>query len=373
MSLLPLPKYIPTLSVRPAEIRGLRELPQDAKARLLPHILLRPWTTAKSLDSALEKVFDTKCKSYIFDIDSTISLKREPGERPVFRELRQLKEARGGYQRWIDFNIKHGTFPVALIGSDPAENVAQIHNLSDAGIPFIIKLSLSENFKLFKNQMNLLRSTSDILNKNEVAVLLDCSQQSRDWAQKELIISNIIKAIRKVLNSPIIISSTTFPSSFEGVKHQSIYERTLFSKLSKNNSEIFYGDRGSARAFSDQGGGGAPLPRIDLPVENAWYFFRKRPKLELNDDGDDISTIESRRENRFDAYVKAAKSAKRSDWWDSTPNIWAHQMIEDTAAGNGAITSPAMSTSVRINMHLYTQAFYGEPEGNTGDEPWEEF
>ena len=48
--------YVPLLSVRPAEIRALKELPEKTKDRLLPFMFLRPWTTAQQLDNALVRI-----------------------------------------------------------------------------------------------------------------------------------------------------------------------------------------------------------------------------------------------------------------------------------------------------------------------------
>ena len=48
--------YIPTLAIRPSEMNGLEYLPGLSKDRVVPIILLAPWSSSRSLGKAMERV-----------------------------------------------------------------------------------------------------------------------------------------------------------------------------------------------------------------------------------------------------------------------------------------------------------------------------
>ncbi|WP_417495138.1 beta family protein [Maricaulis sp.] len=371
-------KYVPTLTLRPAEMRGLRELPQTSKNMIAPHILLRPWTTAQYLQSALNVIVDLKCSNIIIDFDENFSLAKSTGERPILGELRELFNEANGYEAWIKFTLENGFIPCVLAGSDSDQVQRQIEAFSAAKVFTFLRFSPQGGSGRQARQIAAIKAAAQIFDGDQLGVIIDFGQQAIGWDQESMLAFSATKLVLSLGPiSLIVISATTFPDSFEGRRHQTIFERTLFSKLAipGNDTRLVYGDRGSARAKRQASGGGAPLPRIDLPVENAWYFFRERPAVAVDPvTGNEVDVgISERKVARATAYRQASRRAMKSEHWGTAPKVWGTQMIQDTAAGQGAIGSPAYATAARINIHLFTQAHYGLPGGNTGDEPWQEF
>ncbi len=138
---------------------------------------------------------------------------------------------------------------------------------------------------------------------------------------------------------------------------QEIYERRFFNEVREQlpGSNLIYSDRGSARAERQNGGGGAPAPRVDLATVGQWGFFRE---IDVGD--------------RDQAYFDAATRAINSPYWDEDLHVWGTQMVQRTAAGDEtAIVSPARSTAARINIHLQQQLFYDDPNSKYDtDEDW---
>ena len=147
-------------------------------------------------------------------------------------------------------------------------------------------------------------------------------------------------------NAAIALLASSFPSDFKGRIEKEIHERILFNEVRKVHPDkpLIYSDRGSARFERQTGGGGKPAPRIDYPYANLWRFYR--------------SELEG-----FAGYMEQAGILIRTPGaFDRNLRVWGTQMIERTASGDQfAISSPARSTAVRINLHLQRQAFYDDP------------
>ena len=83
--------YLPVLSLRPAEMRGLEELPDATKDRILPLVALRPWMSAHLLERGLDRL-----KAAYPDRPLIVSVS-EPETiakiRPVHEELDQLRNS----------------------------------------------------------------------------------------------------------------------------------------------------------------------------------------------------------------------------------------------------------------------------------------
>lgn len=175
---------------------------------------------------------------------------------------------------------------------------------------------------------------------------VECSENRRKiWL--------LVAAVTGGLNSRVAISSTTFPSDFGSNVSQEIYERSFFNAVNAQAGNIIYSDRGSARAV-EQSGGGVPRPRIDLPTDARWHFFRSDCVREENEEDDEF------RGRRIEAYGQMADSAVGSADWDERLNIWGTQLIKITQLRSQfGITSPAKSTACRINIHLAKQSLYG--------------
>lgn len=347
--------YLPMLSLRPAEMRALEELPNRTKDLLLPIIHLRPWGAAHHLESALERIERT-----YGDRPVVIGMGyREPGRsrRPVHEALDELREIGGGYEKWCDFIEEHENFiPAVQLGSVGNERpqFECFHGL-DRGLVVIVE---QPGFGAIGP---LARRVADATAGGEdVCFVLDYLRVSRDHLQRAATTVGLIGTIlAEAPEAYVSVSASSFPDNFVNVPEQQIYERRLFDAVlqAADNDRIIYSDRGSARVERQQGGGGAPSPRIDYPLQRDWKFYRADTSV------------------GFRGYGEQARRLMADDGvWDANLRVWGTQMIERTAAGDSsAISNPARSTAARINIHLQVQSYYDDPASAADtDEEWED-
>jgi hypothetical protein len=334
-------KYVPILGVRPSEMQALEELPSYSKPVILPYVVLQPWTTAKEFPSTLVKVAtSTGGKSIIVDITDEVF---DGVRRPVHDVFDQLRDPANDYASWRKFIDQNESFTPTIQLADPNSVAAQIRAFKALGRGIVIRLNeqimglagaIAKLFKIYPTN-------------HDVYFILDFQKQDKNILNKALLATNAIKAIRAELPDCFVsVSASTFPLSFTDIVEQEIFERQFYQLVADEigHDQHIYCDRGSVRAERQNGGGGAPAPRIDNALSAKWKFFR-----------------ESDEEDRDDAYQLAASRAiKCAEWTDL--GIWGTEMIKKTAAGDdNAIYSPKMSTAARVNIHLYLQAGAPEP------------
>ena len=347
--------YIPLLSVRPAELRALKELPNKTKDSLLPSLTLRPWTTAHYLAAVLDKIEDAYGdRPLIADAGSPEPV--EGGIRPVHHELAVLRNPANGYEKWYEFLLAHPNYIPTLQLSEIGEVGLEIDRLADLGRGLVIRVP-EYAFSTAANWVHLAKAS---VPEARICVLFDYEQKNRDLLTRAAAIRTLSANILE--QSPtcsVALSASSFPMEFTGRSDQEIYERRLFNEVRQalDGGNLIYSDRGSARAERQTGGGGTPAPRIDLAGTEQWSFFREE------DDGD-----------RNAAYFTAAKRAMNDPLWDDELQVWGTQMIRRTAdKDDDAIVSPARSTAARISIHLQQQEFYNNPdEKYDTDEDWQD-
>ncbi len=81
-------KYIPMLSLRPAEMRALEELPNLTKDRLLPIVHLRPWVGSHRLENATDRIATAYGDRRVI---VAMGEREQPNERPVHAQLDALR------------------------------------------------------------------------------------------------------------------------------------------------------------------------------------------------------------------------------------------------------------------------------------------
>ena len=338
--------YVPILSVRPAEMIGLRELPEAAKRLMLPHILLRPWLGGGTLKRATDKIIHSCSKSpFIIELDTDYPVE---GNTDVAQEMISLRDKEHGFRKWLEFvrNLPLA-IPCLQVTSDIAELTSEIAGAASLRRGIVVRIpkhslaAIDVFCSIFAN-----KGIADVL------FVIDFEQSDYRYLVE---ISRAITAIERIRQfiptASIAISSTSFPSSFKEVTQQEIFERSFFNGVLSEihrTTGLLYSDRGSAR-LPREGGGGVPAPRIDLPSADTWYFFRK----EVDGIGDPTAKVKE----RLEAYKEIAGAAIASAEWNPKLNIWGTQMIKLTQLGSEyGITSPVRSTSARINIHLFKQA-----------------
>lgn len=353
-------KYVPTLSLRPAEMIALEELPEKDKDAILPFILLRPWTTAHHLKSAIDRIE----KSYtdrplILDFDREFE---KTGDRPVFKEIEDLKISTNGYQNWGNFIYENKNVIPAIQLLDIEEIEKQIGYIKSLERGLAIRFTeanMSESSYFIERFKHALQGT-------DVIIIFDFGQQNRDILSNidlaQTFITNICTSLTSV---HFVAAASSFPLSFTDLNSQKIYERTFFIELRKHlpsDIHLIYGDHGSARAQKITGGGGQPAPRIDYPLDDEWIFYREN---------DPINSIE----DKNTAYQNLAKQLMGNKVWQKDLRLWGTQMIERTANGSeNSINSPVKASSVRINQHLHRQLALETPSIDVmdTDDDWED-
>lgn len=334
-------RYVPIIGVRPSEMQALEELPPHAKTGILPFVVLQPWTTAKEFPSTLARVAaSTMGKPIIVDITDEIF---DGARRPVHDVFDELRNPKDGYAAWRSFVEENEAFTPVIQLADPKSIAPQVHVFKAMGRGVVVRLH-EQIFGLAGNIAQLFKSYRY---NSDVYFILDFQRQDRHILNKALIAINTCKAIRDQLPDCFIsVSASTFPVSFTDIVEQEIFERNFYALVADQigYDRHIYCDRASVRAEKQNGGGGSPAPRVDYALSAKWKFFR-----------------EADEEDRDDAYqIAADRATKCPEWIDL--GIWGTEMIKRTAAGEeNAIYSPKMSTSARINIHMYMQAGVSEP------------
>lgn len=348
--------YLPILEVRPAEMAALQELPEKDKMLLMPLFKLRPWTSAHRLSSALDRI-----KSSYGDRPCLLSLGGQEfaqHRRDVHDELDALRVPDGGFEAWCEFFERDGckNFVPVLQLTDPDQFDAQAERLvalgrgvgvyiEPAALPFVS--AIVERSALFTD------------GGQDALIALDFGKQNAAFKAKRDELITLLSSLRVASpNAVVALCASSFPDSFVSLPGQEIFERSTFEEVRSSAGEwLIYGDRGSARAERQIGGGGLPAPRIDFPRRKDWRFFR-----------DDALT-------GIAGYQAQAISLMKDDAvWDEKLKLWGTQMIERTALGDDtAIISPNRSTAARINIHLHQQLYFDDPDSlYDTDELWED-
>lgn len=346
--------YCPTLHARVAEIKALAQLPAATKDRLFPLIVARPWPNAKHLSRTWEKIGEAfGSRRYALDLDR--AKKGAGGSRPAAAEFDALFEAYNGFENYYSaLSEIAGALPVLRISGGSASQL-------DAQADHIEKLDRGVVVRIEHGVVtNPLALVDQVLERfQDLCIFVDVGWSS-DTLGREMWASNIIERISgEYPEIEVVISGSSFPSSFTGIGERGIIpveERSLYNNLVRrhNAATLIYGDWGSTRPPSDP----IPMkniPRIDLPTSNQWISFRRDGDLEDEEDYSDI-----------------AQRVVADPDWPADLNIWGTYTIGWTANGEpGAIRSPGSAAAARINIHLHRQAFFGANDTvNDGDEPF---
>ena len=341
--------YIPILSIRPSEVVALSELPDIAKDRMRPLILVKPWLGNGALTRGLDKILHSFAdRPWFAELDPEYS---PTSSSDAYTEIQRLRDPSDGFRNWIEFvgALPHVTPVLQLRGAtSPEEILQQLDNALLLGRG--VCLRVDRQFLPVAPLVDVISQRQQI----DLTIIIDYKQQDARLLVNAIPAREDVNYIRThIPNAQISLSSTTFPSSFGENTSQEIYERNFFNLVDGEVGGLIYSDRGSTRA-AEQGGGGVPRPRIDLPTPSSWYFYRSDCVREEDETSEDF------RERRIEAYGEMADYAVASPNWDNNLNIWGTQLIKITQLRSQfGITSPAKATACRINIHLAQQSLYG--------------
>ncbi|MBB3607617.1 hypothetical protein [Rhizobium sp. BK602] len=342
--------YIPILTVRPAEMVALRELPDLAKDRMLPHIILRPWLNSNELRKSIDKIQHAYGKRpWIVELDDDIDY---ASESPAWQQMQSLQNPEKGFANWINFVARIDyAIPVLQISEDSEAVEKQIAAVKELGRGAVVRFP-AQVFHVVPKFVDFLQRS----NYNDVLFILDFGQADQRILTRYITAKAQCDAIiSRFPDASIAISATTFPFEFSEINKQAIFEREFYLELANQNPQLklIYSDRGSARA-ERLGGGGTPMPRIDLPGSTVWRFFREEVGQIVF--GKRVITAEERESG----YRSAAARAINDPAWDHNLNIWGTQLIKLTQIGaDYSINAPVRATAARINIHLFRQSTFG--------------
>lgn len=348
--------YIPLLSLKPAEMAALEELPSKDKSLLLPLIPLKKWANSKALSKSLERIEKAiGNNNFIIDLDKDflidIKSQKKSCSDDMIDEVLNIASSEDGYYNWAVFLSKHTNYIPTIQFDVISELDTQLDHL------LLLKRPLVARFEFFGDHTipteNFLEAVK-VLSKKKydhgLLIIFDYGDVNRFDLLEYNNYSKIIKRIHALLPGAVFsLSGTSFPYSFSGSYRGEIpiYERQIFNKVKADcvGINIIYSDRASTRALNNIGGAGIPPPRIDYPLKNDWRFVRKE--------------LTSNANSKEELYRIAACEIMNADYWDKNLHLWGTQMIEKTSLGDSyGITSASRATAVRINIHLYQQLHY---------------
>jgi hypothetical protein len=119
--------YAPTLAVRPGEMRGLEELSEHDKDRMVPLVLLAPWVGSKSLDKSIERIHQAYGnRAFFLDIDRFYESDKD--NNPAQNDFRALCTGEDNTSRWMKFVAAHdNVIPIIQHrGATPASLAQQV-------------------------------------------------------------------------------------------------------------------------------------------------------------------------------------------------------------------------------------------------------
>lgn len=347
--------YLPFLSLRPAEMAALEELPEKTKDRLLPVIHLRPWVSAYALQSGLDRL------TAAYGTRPTVIAVGPPESasklRPVHGELARLRDGEGGYRNWCEFieDRGHEHFIPAVQLTDAAQIERQVRTFYELDRGLVVIVPRGALAGLRDLTRAVARQTEE---GRHACFVIDEGRMDRDALSRAATLVGHCDTIRSICpQAHISISGSSFPDEFKGKKSQDIFERLLFDEVvaQVGTRRMIFSDHGSARVERQSGGGGLPAPRIDYPTDAVWSFFR-------TDDDKGIDGYQK----VANALLKARVGDEETDpkLFDKKLRVWGTLMIERTAKKlEPTISTPARSTAVRINLHLQRQTFFGDAVG----------
>lgn len=327
--------YFPTLRTRPSEMRGLSELTEKRKDKIIPLLTLQRWLRSKKIDDSMEKITDALDNRPFF-IDLTYDSDELLNDSP-------LRLPDDDFKNWQDFIAKYeSAIPVIQFG-----NNATMRNIVRQAMAFE-KSGRKISFRIrdFAQDVAIVNSALGALDDPDNALVFIDSQYIRDsFSAYVAATSATINTIRDNVPSSFISTlATSFPASVithvdkDGFGLIEIMERKLHRDIGGYKAAS-YGDYGSIHPIMYDQFIRRWSPRIDFPLEMTWETNRPTSYTD-----------------NHDGYVNAARTFTAKYKGLDKSDIWGERMIYG-AANNGETVgnSPAPWISVRVNIHLSKQ------------------
>lgn len=203
--------YVPTLAVRPSEMKGLEHLHEIVKDLITPCFLLAPWVNSKTLIRSIDKIeIAFPDRKYFLDIDINYESQRSNSAAQV--EFDNLKDPSNGFENWIDLiSSRENIVPCIQWKNATFIDIKnQVDQFRIIDRPFCIRLtnSISEEMRQL---INFLSSEGSA----DFVIILDAGWvnfpiDAESWFER--IISNYFDQL--IANIPIVLSYTSIPDTF---------------------------------------------------------------------------------------------------------------------------------------------------------------
>jgi len=327
--------YYPAIRTRAAEILGLKMLGYDIKKKIVPLITLGKWPRSEDIKVSLDKTLDAM-DGLPFILDVTKENKHH------CESSRDLLSPSENYSNWINFVSERDSIIPVVQMSDTSKlrDVVQQAKALES-----IKGSIAFRIKNLNTDINkTITSLVSMDSPENAIVFIDLGYIRGHISTMASAAINAINQIRSEIPEAIIcVLSTSFPSSVSNFTDQygkngfiDIMEREFHQTIGGRGVSI-YGDHSSIHSVVYDDVGGRYVPRIDLALDDAWYFERRPGK-------------------DSQGYIDAASDILRKYPNYHKDNTWGAEMIQNAAQGNiEGMGSPAKWISVRVNLHLNKQ------------------
>jgi hypothetical protein len=328
--------YYPTLRTRGAEILGLEKLSDENKKKILPIITLGKWHRSDDIKTSMNKTIES-VNGNQFIVDVTQEVKHH------CESSLDLLSHQQNFKKWIDFCSQYEKII-------PTVQITELAKLRDIVMQAKILESqygyIAFRIKNIHTDVNRVISSLVALDKPQNAIIfIDLGYIRESFPAAVIATINAINQIRTEIPEAIIsILTTSFPSSVIRFCHENkqsgfidVMERDFHQSIG-GQSVAIYGDHGSIHSVVYDDVMGRYIPRIDIALDDAWYFERRPDSKDAN------------------GYIDAAKSIlKEYPSYESDPS-WGAEMIRNAASGNvTGMGSPAKWIAVRVNLHLSKQ------------------
>lgn len=329
-------KYYPSLRTRAAEILGLEKLSYQVKEKILPIITLGKWPRNEEIQTSFDKAINAM-EGLPFILDVTKE------EKHHCLSSKSLLSPEDNFSNWRSFCLqKENVIPIIQMPDNAKlrEIVQQARMIEKekGRVAFRIKNINTDVTKVISSLISL-------DNPERSIVFIDLGYVR---GTVPIVASAAITAINQLRNEipELIISvlTTSFPNSVTNFCRENanygyidMLERELYQSIGGKNV-VIYGDHSSIHSVVYDDMGGRYVPRIDIALDDAWYFER-RPGVDSQ------------------GYIDAAKSIllKYPEYNENTS--WGALMIRNAAKGDiSGMGSPAKWIAVRVNQHITRQS-----------------
>ncbi len=334
--------YIPIIKTTNAELRGYETLSEEIKSSVIPLFELTKSRKTKivphgDVNRSIEKLSTIVGKNrFILDLTSHPDL--------MNYQIETLLNEDDGFDEWYKFLNEYSELNIIPV----------VHAYEDGDLHQVTasaeKLESLFDFLAFRGEANdeytsnyIDSITQGMTNSNNLYVIIDAGYV--DNLNLYAVLNNVSNRIREIRENhpdlPITICSSSFPRSVTDTPNGGddygvidMCEVSLYVNISSSfpdDRNLYYGDYASIHPFRYDARGGAWVPRVDFPLDDAYIYHRYR----RNKGG----------------YVRAAKAMINDDDFDQI-DCWGFEQILDAADDSPSGLSPSFWIAVRMNIHV---------------------